>query len=260
MNIEKLEEFMLTGKRLATTFRKNSTNTSNRNFEKTKTKTNTNSNQKPKMEVKLDPKREFVFPIQKDSLFWCFYIMKYGFEDYETLDNINIVVEKKLKIECIELLRKNKQLIKAKKIAPLTHIENCLANETKIDIKTFLALCVINNLNMMYIHKTTYFLLNLDEVEDSDFNYESFHIIKRMDDPIKYGIYLNETDKVDKIKDYMSMHYNIENMSKPMKALSSYKVSELVDIAKKLGIETLNKTTNKQKNKNEIYELLIQYF
>ena len=58
----------------------------------------------------------------------------------------------------------------------------------------------------------------------------------------------------------MSMHYNIENMSKPIKALSSYKVSELVDIAKKLGIETLNKTTNKQKNKNEIYESLIQYF
>uniref|UniRef100_A0A6C0DS07 Uncharacterized protein n=1 Tax=viral metagenome TaxID=1070528 RepID=A0A6C0DS07_9ZZZZ len=260
MNIEKLEEFMLTGKRLATTFRKISTNTSNKNFDKPKP--NSNINTKSKIEVKSEPKREFVFPVQKDSLFWCFYIMKYGFESYETLENINIVVEKKLKIECIELLRKNKQLVKAKKIAPLTHIENCLANETKIDMKTFLALCVICDLSMLYLHKKTYFLLSLDEVEDdnSNYDYQSFHIVKRTDDPLKYGVYLNDTDKVEKIKDYVDANYKIENMSKPIKALSAYKVAELVDIAKKLGIETINKTTNKQKNKNEIYELLIQYF
>ena len=259
MNIEKLEEFMLTGKRLATTFRKIGSNTKtntniNKNFEKPKPN--------PKVEEKMDTKREFVFPVQKDSLFWCFYIMKYGFESYETLENINIVVEKKLKIECIELLRKNKQLVKAKKIAPLTHIENCLANETKIDMKTFLALCVICDLSMLYLHKKTYFLLNFDEVEDdnSDFDYQSFHIVKRRDDPLKYGVYLNDADKVEKIKDYVDANYKIENMSKPIKALSAYKVAELLDIAKKLGIETINKTTNKQKNKNEIYELLIQYF
>jgi hypothetical protein len=261
MNIEKLEEFMLTGKRLATTFRKISLNTN------TKTSANTNKNFEkpklnPKVEEKIDTKREFVFPVQKDSLFWCFYIMKHGFESYENLENINIVVEKKLKIECVELLRKNKQLIKAKKIAPLTHIENCLANENKIDMKTFLALCVISNLSMLYLDKKTYFLLNLHEVEDdnSDFDYESFHIVKRTDDPLKYSVYLNDADKVEKIKECVNANYKIENMSKPIKALSSYKVSELVDIAKKLGIETINKTTNKQKNKNEIYESLIQYF
>ena len=256
MNIEKLEEFMLTGKRLATTFRKigEKPNTNKLN------KNNNKNFDKTKILVKTEPKREFAFPTQKDSLFWCFYIMKHGLESYETLDNINVVIEKKLKIECVELLRKNKQLIKAKKIAPLTHIENCLANENKIDIKTFLALCVISNLNMLYLHKNTYFLLNLHEVEDSDYDYESFHVVKRMDEPLQYGIYLNDTDKVDKIKDHMNKHYKIENMSKPIKALSSYKVSELVDIAKKLGIETINNTTNKQKNKNEIYESLIQYF
>ena len=38
-------------------------------------------------------------PVQKDTLFWCFYILKYGENKYEMLDNINIVLEKTLKIE-----------------------------------------------------------------------------------------------------------------------------------------------------------------
>ena len=37
-------------------------------------------------------------PKQKDNLFWCFYILKYGEANYEMLDNINIVFEKKLNI------------------------------------------------------------------------------------------------------------------------------------------------------------------
>jgi hypothetical protein len=94
MNIEKLEEFMLTGKRLATTFRKigEKLNTNKLN------KNNNKNFDKTKIEIKTEPKREFAFPMQKDSLFWCFYIMKHGFESYETLDNINVVVEKNTKL------------------------------------------------------------------------------------------------------------------------------------------------------------------
>jgi hypothetical protein len=155
-------------------------------------------------------------------------------------------------------LRKNKHLIKASKIAPLTHIENYLANENNIDIKTFIALCIINKKNILYIHKNTYFLLNNNEIENSNEDFDSISVVKRLDDPLKFCVF--EDEKSEKIKQYMDTFYKIENMSKPIKALSSYKVSELLDIAKKLGIETINNTTNKQKTKNEIYELIIQYF
>jgi hypothetical protein len=253
MNFEKLEDFMLTGKRLAVTFRKNSL-TQNQPSKKFIQK------KEIAREIKVDSPKEnkFIFPIQKDSLFWCFYIIKNGLESYESLENINIVVEKQMKIECVELLRKNKHLIKASKIAPLTHIENYLANENKIDVKTFIALCIINKINLLYLHKNTYFLLNCNETEDSSVEFESLPVVKRMDEPLKFGVF--EDEKGEKIKHYIDTFYKIENMSKPIKALSSYKVSELVDIAKKLGIETTNNTTNKQKTKNEIYELLIQYF
>jgi hypothetical protein len=105
--------------------------------------------------------------------------------------------------------------------------------------------------------------LNSDEVEDNKIDFESFHLVKRTDDTMNFGIFLNDSEineKDNKIKHYVETFYQIENMSKPVKGLSSYKVSELADIAKKLGIETTNHTTNKQKTKNEIYELIIQYF
>ena len=39
----------------------------------------------------------------------------------------------------------------------ITISQNKLANETKIDLKTFLSLCVIENVNIFYVNKKTYF-------------------------------------------------------------------------------------------------------
>ena len=69
----------------------------------------------------------------------------------------------------------------------------------------------------------------------------------------------NEANK-DNIEKYRTTLFNIENIEKPVKALSAYKVSELVEYCSKLGINILNETTNKKKNKSELYESLIQYF
>jgi hypothetical protein len=73
------------------------------------------------------------------------------------LDNINIVFEKKLKIDYVEKIRKEKQIVKLYKFATLTHLENQLANEEKIDLNTFFTLCAIENINVLYVCKKTYF-------------------------------------------------------------------------------------------------------
>jgi hypothetical protein len=199
---------------------------------------------------------EFFVSKQKDTLFWCFYIMKNGFEKYEELDTtgISIVTEKQLKIGFVEKLRKEKQLLKIYKFASLTHIENQLVNENKIDIKTFLTLCVLENLNIIYLKKKTYYELLMN---DSNI----IHVVN-FNDYGKYGYKLdseNEANK-DNIEKYRTTLFNIENIEKPVKALSAYKVNELVEYCSKLGISILNETTNKKKNKNELYESLIQYF
>lgn len=188
-------------------------------------------------------------PKQKDSLFWCFYILKYGEQKYEMLENINIVLEKRLKIEYIEKIRKEKQIVKSHKFATLTHLENQLANEEKIDLPTFFTLCVIENINILYVCKKTYFELLMND--------DKIHIIHRLDNYSKYGY--EGIDK-SKIELYRSTLFKLESVDKPIKSISSYKVSELVEFCTKLGIEIYVKDTTKSKSKKDLYESLIQYF
>jgi len=188
-------------------------------------------------------------PKQKDSLFWCFYILKYGEQNYEMLDNINIVLEKRLKIEYVEKIRKEKQIVKSHKFATLTHLENQLANEEKIDLPTFFTLCVIENINVLYVCKKTYFELLMND--------DKIHIIHRLDNYSKYGY---EGIEKSKIELYRSTLFKVDSVEKPIKSISLYKVSELLEFCNKLGIEICVKDTNKNKSKKDLYESLIQYF
>lgn len=193
---------------------------------------------------------EFFIPKQKDTLFWSFYIMKNGLDKYKELDYINIVVEKQLKIEYIEKLRKEKQLIKTYKYASMTHIENQLLNEQKIDIKTFFTLCVLENLNIFYLNKKTYYELLMNDTT-------TYHVVK-LNESGKYGHKI-ESD-INNINKYRTSLFQIENIEKPIKSLSAYKISELVEYCSKLDISIVNETTAKKKNKNELYESIIKYF
>ena len=209
------------------------------------------------LQSKPEKTEEIFFPSEKDNLFWCFYIMKNGEASYEMNDFKNLIVEKKIKIEYVEKLRKEKQLLKTYKFATLTHIENQLANEQRIDMNTFLTLCVLENLNIFYISKNTYYELLMNDTN-------VIHLIKKgFANGNKYGAnfgYKTENKESEEITKYKNEFYKIDNIDKPIKSISSYKVQELIDFCNKLSIETVNNQTNKHKNKNDLYESLIQYF
>ena len=193
-------------------------------------------------------KGDTFFPDAHDSLFWSFYIMKNGQEAYESLGKINIVIERKIKIEYIERFREGKQVLKTYKTAPLTHLENVLLNEKQIDIKTLIALCVIEGISFMYIYKNTYFDMNIDADESTQ-----IHAIVRMDMPTKYGYKI-----IPDAKPIRESFYKIDNMNKPLKSMSAYKLDELVVFCNKLGM-TIDKD-GKKMNKKCLYEMLVQYF
>jgi len=237
-------------------------NKSNVNLNNNKGNSNLNDNKNDTWKKSnIVPKKEeqpFFIPRQKDSLFWCFYIMKHGFEKYETIDFINIVVEKNLKIEYIEKLRENKDVLKIYKFAPLTHIENVLLNEYKIDMKTFLSLCVLENINVLFINKKTFLSLemtslNLNSINESEF---STHILHFFPDKNNYGLE-KEVSKL-KVEEYKNKLYKITNSDKPLRAISAYKSEELMEICGKLGIETFNKEKGKTFLKKELYEEIIK--
>jgi hypothetical protein len=188
-------------------------------------------------------------PNDNDTLFWCLYIIKNGLTNYTQMTNRNLVVEKQFKIEYVERLRKEKTLIKQYKLDSLTNIENSLANENKIDMNTFLMLCVIGSLNIFFIKKNTYYELNMN---DSN----KIYIIKYISEKDQYGF--EEINK-DDLTDFRNNYYKVENLSKPIKSISSYKTQELLDICNKLGI-SIHTENDKTKSKKELYESIIKYF
>jgi hypothetical protein len=253
--ITELQDYMLTDNlvRRSMIYKKNDFSS----FPSTSTCLINNKKEKPST---VEKKKETIFnPKQKDSLFWCFYVMVNGDVSYEMLQPINMIVEKKIKIEYIEKIRQNKILLKQHKYATLVHIENQLLNEPRIDIKTFFSLCVLENINVFYIHKKTYYeLLMNDDMNTIFILQQSPQNIKHLQNQNqKYG-FESETQKT--IEQYKKELFHIEHLEKPVKAISAYKLSELIDFCNRLGLETVNSDTKKPKKKQELYEALIQYF
>jgi len=192
---------------------------------------------------------------EKDSLFWSFFTMVNGDVAYELLKPIHLVKEKKIKIEYIEKLRQNKVLLKQHKYATLIHIENQLLNETKIDLNTFFSLCVLENINIFYFYKKTFYELILDDSKPNFIVYRNNN--NNNNNSLKYTFEkMEEGSKL--LEKYRKDWYKIDVLNKPIKGLSFYKLQELVDFCNKLNLDITNKETNKPKKKQELYEALVQ--
>jgi hypothetical protein len=220
------------------------------------------------------------FPREKDTLFWCFYILKFGPTKYEMLYNRNEVVSRQIKIDYVEKIRKEKQLVKTHKFDTFSNIENNLANENMLNIKTFLTLCVIENINVLFVNGKCYYELitndtdnlfivytnennknnknnkNSNNINNSKNNNSKNNNSKNNNYYTRYGYKIDTINEAEIIR---STLYKLDNIDKPIKALSSYKISELIEICNKLSIETKN-SDGKNKSKNDLYELIIQFF
>ena len=197
-----------------------------------------------KVEEKNEKKKNIFIPEEEDTLFWCYIINKYGYSEYELKREKKYESITNLKIDLVYTLRDNKELLKKYKLKK-TKLEENLTSEKKISLDTFLFLMRVNNYNIIYFTENTYF-------EEYNSDEEKKCIIKYEKEEDKYGI-LEITD--EKIEELKSNKLHILNMSKPLKALSGYKVLELKEICKTLNINAM-KTSTKSKTKKELYQLI----
>ena len=181
---------------------------------------------------------------QEDKLFWAFYIFLFGFEEFHLINNF-FITEKNFKIETIQKIRENKSLFKINKISK-NIVENELVNEKKINLISLNALALLYNLNIIFIKKRTILIFNhnKDELINNCKN-----IIEEKNDIISL-ITLDPNIIQQLIEEY----YIIENCLKPINSFSFYKFNDLVNIAKKLNLETCNK------KKQKLYEEIANYF
>jgi hypothetical protein len=198
--------------------------------------------------------KENIYKVKhKDTLFWCFYILKYGISKYEIdSDKYFFTIEKEEKYKYISNIRTNKELLKKNGVKGLTDIENDLGFQSDISIKTFIVLCIIENINIFLVDNRKYYELIIQPNNN-------INIIQK--DNNKKNIYFIDFDNNDtKLENYRN-NYLLINPFKDnkLKSISSYKLEELIELAKRLEIDILKDSDNKTKRvtKKYIYEKLI---
>ena len=183
-------------------------------------------------------------PKEKDTLFWILFIIKNGEFEYEMSLKNNFLNEKNIKIDYVSKIRASKELIKQYKIISLSELENNLSNDAKLSIESFFILSALENKNIIFIWKNSYFKLYSNDEND-------LYIISNRNN--KYGFQkANKTYFMESIK---NNKFELNTLAKPIKSISSYKVDEIKSILTKLGVPLENKL-----NKNNLYEKLILYF
>jgi len=240
-----LQDYMLYEDNMVKSLRMKIEPKTNDNMEYKYNKTNNNNN---------NIKQNLFIPKQPDSLFWCFYIMKNGNLNYEMLNNKNTLLAKQIKIDMVDLIRKNKDIVKQYKFDTISNHESNLANDNNLNIKTFLTLCSIENINVIYLKKNTYYELLMN---DSNVIYILHELECKSNYYNKYGFELSTEELLNNLR---KNYFKLKSLVKPIQSISAYKVNELIEICNKLVIKINNDITSKQKSKKELYESIIQYF
>jgi len=234
----------------------------------TKNDNKNNSTKKEFNTVKKNNENCPYIPFQKDKLFWCFYIILHGFNEYELHHSDSYITEQNFKIRSIEKLRSMKSQIKETKLKMrFNEIENELVNQSHISVKGLDALCFIYKVSIVVISGKTYYDIDFN----NDDNIKKGIIIHTSKDTKEYGIKydveynnIKKTDTTDKLKNenevflnnVRNTYWKIENAQKPLNAISGYTIKELHIICNKLDIPIVSEL-GKNKTKTILYQDLL---
>lgn len=192
-----------------------------------------NKNTSNKLETPIKKEKKVIN--NEDLLFWTIY--KIVNNDLINTTSSNFKTEKDFKIKSIEDLRKIKSKLKTYKIS-LIDVENQLLNDKKIGLQAFFALALLFDLNIFYITNNKFYEFNCNP--DS-----SVTVIKNNNN--------NITIEENGIDYYRENYFQIENLSKPIKSITSYNKNELIVIAKKLNVNDIQDKINKK----DLYEKIL---
>lgn len=201
----------------------------------------------------VSPSREAV---SSDSLIWIAYIMIYGIEKFETIENY-YTASNTFKFELIEMMRKSKPVLKANKIK-LTGVEESLVHKPFINLETLQAIIVCKGYSLCIVQDRKYY-----EIQGGGGGADDSLIIEKIKG--KYVLYMCPSDIKSQYLKYIRTNYWLmENISAPIRPISAYKLQDLVDISVKLNlpIATIvpgkfgSMGTEKRKTKPELYEAI----
>ena len=178
------------------------------------------------------------------------------------LENINsFTVEKEFKIKTIDTVRKNRSLLKNSKIRK-NFVEDELLNNKFITLHTLECLCLIYNINLIIIKDNKTYTIFSSDKDDNEINIDNYKVIRlnynnSSNISKNFEVIIEDTMTDNELHAIISSCYYIEKLDKPMKAYTSYKLTELIIIANKLNITICNDNA-KSRKKSELYEDILK--
>ena len=186
--------------------------------------------------------------MNQDPLFWCIYMMKNGAFKYEQITN-RFTAEQNGKRDEILMLRERAKALKQStgiKFAAST-IEGEIMTQ-RMTLHAFQVIVCLNSLNAVFVNPETHVYAEFMNDAVSD---KPVYMIERNSKNTKCVSMTRATES--QLAAVRATHYRVENLHKPVKAVSAYTVAELTEMCHRLKIHM----TPKMK-KQEIYDAIVK--
>ena len=198
----------------------------------------------------------------QDKLFWLFYKIINNFDDSD-LESLNsFTIMKDFKFSVVEKLRSQKNILKNFKISK-SFVEDDLTNNEKISFKTFHALCILYLINVIILRSNNTYCVLCTNDDEKVYNLQNYKVLQLSNEKMSAQFnnfdveLLNGSLSEEELQKRLSSYFYIENIEKPLKAFSNYKLDDLITIAQQLIIVTYDENGKKRK-KQDLYESILK--
>jgi hypothetical protein len=211
--------------------------------------------QNPEKQNSEKHKSEFWIPSKQDTLFWSIFITENGFEEFYQIGHSygNRILEEKFKVA--NWIKNSPKSLKESNLKFTNDSIKETISEFMVD--SIISFKGVAALSIYY--KRPIFLVNSERKI-----YMKFDLQNKHSDEEENPIYIYYHDflrgqikykiRTDNFKPELTDFFCLENYQKPLKAISNYKVDDLLEIANKVGYVLERKLT-----KPELYNKLMEY-
>jgi len=198
-------------------------------------------------------KSSVFFPQRENSLFWCMFIAQHGYAEYEYIGKKYANRELQEKQLIADTMKKTPSTMKN-----TNHkITNIMCQEIISELiivkpsslMTIFAFIAYYKKHVIIINENTHMFFSFTKSVTFDANdwHDNTVILEYKNSD--FGIELEVTK--EKIENIMKNTFRLESIEKPLKGISSYKVTELENIARLLQI-----TLETSLKKSELYDVI----
>ena len=196
---------------------------------------------------------EFITPKQRDTLFWCLYMAKHGYDEYKEIKQNYGAKQLDIQRQIGEHLRSNLHLVKnvnmrITKASAQEILSDLLTDTKKTEMNVLYGYCIYYELNLILLNSTGE---NYLEIISNTFADSHPIFVIQKNDRDNYS--LKETPLTDEeYKQLVDTKFKLDSHLRPLKAVGNYKVDELRILADKIGIDIYEKKWSKSDLYQEI--------